>query len=156
VFGNPLVAAPVFAVLLVVIGYQNLMVLPALRQQAGEPQLMATAQLHGATRGSRQVVEATRKQGVALTIPVEQQAGAPAATSFQVELKDASGKLVWSGTMAAGAVNADGDQQVVLALQAGKLAEGAYSVTVTGMGSQGAAGNVTQAEFELRSAAHSE
>jgi len=48
---QPAFAAPVFATLLLLIGYQNLVTYPALRASADQPRLLPWAPLHGATRG---------------------------------------------------------------------------------------------------------
>ena len=154
-FATPAIAAPAFGLLLVLIGYQNLVQLPALRHQAGEPSLMVTAELHGATRGSRQVIAASATQGVALAIPVEQAVGGLGFPSYRVELYDAGGKLVWGGVMAAPAANAEGDRQVVLALPAGMLHAGTYAVTVAGQQDQGAGSSVSRMEFDVQAAGQS-
>ena len=70
---QPAFAAPVFAAMLLMIGYQNLVVLPGLRATASQPQLLAWAPLHGSTRGAPLTITADRKHGVALPIELPQQ-----------------------------------------------------------------------------------
>src|SRR5271154_6383449 len=56
VFANPLVAMPVFATLLLVVGYQNFVTYPALRAALNEPRLTTLTSLHTGTRGSEKIV----------------------------------------------------------------------------------------------------
>ena len=50
---QPAFAAPAFAMLLLVVGYQNLVTLPALRDSANQPRLLPWAPLHGGHAGAR-------------------------------------------------------------------------------------------------------
>src|SRR5271165_358544 len=98
-FASPLIGGPVFAGLLVVVGYQNLVTYPALRTAATEPRLLSSVALHAGTRGgAHTVVEADRKQGVVLLVDVPEQA---AYASYAVDLYDPQGKLAWTRQIAA-------------------------------------------------------
>ena len=48
---RPAIAAAAFASLLAVVGYQNLVTYPALREAANEPRVLPRAPMHGETRG---------------------------------------------------------------------------------------------------------
>ncbi len=61
---SPAFAVPTFAVLLLVIGYQNLAVIPGLRTAATQPRVLPWASVHLGTRGSAPVpVVADHKDG---------------------------------------------------------------------------------------------
>ena len=66
---RPAFAAPAFAALLVVIGYQNLVTLPSLRTSESEPSVVPSAPVYGATRGgARTAITANRELGISLPV----------------------------------------------------------------------------------------
>ena len=135
---RPAFAVPVFATMLLVLGYQNLVTLPALRTAAIEPQLLPSAPLHGATRGgSGLTVSADRKHGVALPLEISQEPGVAPAPSYSFDLLDAQGKLVWTGVIAAPAASDGGDQRITLAIPGAMLQNGGYTVAVSSVGPHG-------------------
>ncbi|HEY9127177.1 MAG TPA: zf-HC2 domain-containing protein, partial [Acidobacteriaceae bacterium] len=71
---RPALAAPVFAALIAVVGYQNIVTLPALRVAASEPQLAPTVYLHDGTRGAEGPIAIDPKHGIVLTVDRPQQA----------------------------------------------------------------------------------
>jgi len=141
---SPAIAAPVFATLLLVIGYQNFVTYPALRQSADQPHLLSTAPLHGATRGMRLPVTANRKQGLALPIDLDQQ---PGFASYAIDLYDPQGKLSFTGIVAGPAANAD--QRVTLAIPGAILQPGSYTVAVSGVSAQGQHTAIDRYSFDL-------
>jgi len=71
---QPTFAAPVFATLLLVIGYQNLVTYPALRAAADQPWLLPSTALHGGMRGGvASAITADRRHGIALAIDLPPQ-----------------------------------------------------------------------------------
>ncbi len=73
---RPAFAVPAFAALLIVVGYQNFVTFPALRQSANEPRLAPLAPLHSATRGATlPTFTADRTHGVALPVDLVDRPG---------------------------------------------------------------------------------
>lgn len=140
-FATPAFAAPVFATLLVVIGYQNFVTFPALRVAATEPRLTPTIAIHvGARGGEHEVIEADRKQGVALLIDVPDQSQ---FTSYSVDLSDPSGKLAWTHRIAAAAGGTE-DGTLSLTIPGAGLVEGSYTLTIYGIAPGAAEGQRTE------------
>lgn len=128
-FATPAFAAPVFATLLLVIGYQNLVTYPALRTASTEPRLLSSVALHAGSRGSSHTaVEADRKQGVVLMVDVPQQTAYPA---YAVDLYDPQGKLAWTQKISAAEIGTD-DGTLSLMIPGAGLTEGSYAVAISG------------------------
>jgi hypothetical protein len=144
---RPAFAVPAFAALLLVVGFQNLVTLPALRAQVDQPRLLPWVALHGATRGAP--IKADREHGVALPIDLASQAGGAAYSSYAFDLIDASGKKVWTGTTAAPDASDDGPQRVLLAIPGARLRSGAYTIAVSGAGARGEQAAIESYTFNL-------
>jgi hypothetical protein len=135
---RPAFAVPVFAALILVVGYQNLVTLPALRSEATQPRLLPWVPLHAATRGGvGPTIAADRQHGVALPIDLSQQTGSDAYASYSFDLLDAQGKHVWTGSIAASPASDSGDQKLLLAIPGDLLRSGAYTLAVAGVGPHG-------------------
>jgi hypothetical protein len=148
---RPAFAVPVFATLLLVLGYQNLVTFPALRTAANEPRLLPSAPLHGATRGgSGLTITAERKHGVALPLEISQEPGVAPVASYSFDLSDSQGKLLWTGVIAAPAAGDGGDQRFTLAIPGAILQNGSYSVAVSGVGPQGERTPIERYVFAVR------
>jgi len=136
-WGRPAFAAPVFATLLAIIGYQNLVTYPALRSEANEPILSSTVFLHSGTRSVNPAeVNVDQKHGVALLVDAPPQQG---YASLLFELRDPEGKIIRSIAMPATAA-ADGqsaDGTLSLAIPGAGLHDGAYTLAISGMSSRG-------------------
>ena len=129
IFATPAFAAPVFAALLLFIGYQNLVTYPALRTAANEPRLLPSVSLHAATRaGTHQVIEADRKLGASALVEIPEQS---AYTSYAVDLYDPQGKLAWTRNLSAAAIGAEGDA-LSLSLPGAGLQQGSYTLAISG------------------------
>jgi hypothetical protein len=147
---RPAFAAPAFAALLLVVGYQNLVTMPALRSEASQPRLLSWTPLHGATRGgARPTITADREHGVALPIDLTPQPGNPAYGSYAFDLVDSQGKTVWTGSIAAPAAGESGGQRISLAIPAAMLRNGPYTVAVSGVGANGERTPIDKYTFDL-------
>lgn len=144
---QPAFAAPAFAVLLLVVGYQNLVTYPALRASANQPRLLPWAPLHGATRGGGLTINADRSHGVAL--PVDLPQGVAAYASYSLDLYDPQGKLAWTGLAAAPGNNAANDQRLSLVIPGAVLQSGAYTIAVSGVSAQGERTEIDKYVFNL-------
>jgi anti-sigma factor RsiW len=133
---NPAFAVPAFAVMLIVIGYQNLSTIPALRNAAGEPRILHSTAIHLGTRGGAHVpVAADRTEGLALSIELPQTA---AYSSFVFDLYDPKGKQVWSRTVAAATADSGDGGIVSLVIPGSGLLKGSYTLGVSGITPQSA------------------
>ncbi len=130
---RPAFAAPVFATLLLLVGYQNLVTFPALRASASQPRLLSWAPLQGATRGAQSAITVDRLHGVVLPIDLPPQTSTGAYASYSFELHDPQGKLTWTGIAAAPADNASDEQRLSLVIPGSILQNGSYSITVSGV-----------------------
>ena len=141
---RPAYLAPVFATLLAVIAYQNIVTLPGLREAANEPRLAPLTPVRGAVRGGgrgseHQTLTTTRRLG--LTIPVDLlPADMPEANfaSYAFTLTGPDGKTAWTATVPA-TVSATGSEnrQMSLGIPGRLLSNGTYTVTVAGIGANG-------------------
>ncbi len=147
---RPAFAAPVFAALLLVLSYQNLVTFPALRATANQPRLLPSAPLRGATRGGdRLTITADRSHGFALPFELYRQPDAANYVSYSFQLYDPQGKLAWTGDLAVPDGRESGDQRISLAIPGAMLQNGAYTVAVTGVGPHGERTEVERQVFDL-------
>ena len=146
---HPAFAAPVFAALLLVVSYQNLVTLPALRATADEPHLLPAVPVHGATRGGeRMTITTDRSRGIALPFDLYQQPDGASYASYSFELYDPDGKLAWTGSIAA-ATSRGAERRILLAIPGAMLHNGAYTVSVAGIGPDGTRSEVERYGFDL-------
>ena len=151
IFSTPAFAAPVFATLLLILGYQNFVTYPALRSEVKMPSIQPWLSLHTGTRGAAHVpVEADRVHGVMLLLdlpnpdlPLDPKAGTdpvrslPAIyTSYTVQLSDADHNSTWAQTIPATQVNAH-EGTVSLLIPGAGIRQGAYTLTVFGITASG-------------------
>jgi hypothetical protein len=135
---RPAFAVPAMAALLVVVGYQNLVTLPALRRSADQPHIVKVAPLYGATRGgSRVVITADRANGIALPVELPVDSSFNNYASFSLELSNPQGKSVWTSSVPAPAQNANSDMQLSIVVPGAMLENGTYVLTVLGIGAHG-------------------
>jgi len=132
---RPAFAAPAFAALLVVIGYQNLRTIPALRSASAEPRLAPWTSFHTGTRGdAHMAVPADRKQGAVLLIEIPQEND---FASYRFDLYDQQGKRIWTQTAAASNQAEMGNGAFSLMIPGAGLQEGSYTLVVSGVTPQG-------------------
>ncbi len=141
---RPGFAVAALAVLLAVIGYQNMVTYPHLEQAANRPQVVPWASLNIGTRGSNTpIVPAARGGGflLLLNIPPDSR-----YSRYIADLYNPAGKLEWSLTIPADMAN---DVSPVEVPGADREA-GIYSLTVNGINVDGQNAQVGQATFELQ------
>lgn len=153
-FATPAFAAPAFATLLLVVGYQNLVVYPALRSEAAEPRLLSPVTLHADTRGgARTVIEADRKQGVLLQIdlPVNApgQEGQTVYSSYTVDLYNPQGKLTWTRNITPAAAGAD-SETLSVAIPGAGIEAGTYSLALSGANASGQRSELNRQSFDIQ------
>jgi hypothetical protein len=141
---RPALAAPVMALLLVMVGYQNLVTLPQMQQAMHSPQVLPWAQVNVGTYGSDgPVITARPGQGFLLfvRIPLE-----VIYSRYTAELYNPAGKVEWSVTIPASSTQ---DQWPVQVPGADREA-GSYSLRVRGVTTTGDSKEVGRASFELQ------
>jgi hypothetical protein len=141
---RPALAAPVMALLLVVVGYQNLVTLPQLQQAMNSPQVLPWAQVNVGTYGSEgPVITARPGHGFLLFVRVPPEG---IYSQYIAELYNPAGKVEWSVTIPASSTQ---DQWPVQVPGASREA-GSYSLKVRGVTTTGDSKQVGQASFELQ------
>jgi hypothetical protein len=149
-WSRPAFAAPVFAALVAVIGYQNLVTFPVLRNAASQPAVVPVAPLSGAARGEmRTTVVADRGRGIAVPVDIPLDPGIGTFVSYSFELYNPQGKLAWSGTIPAPAQGSAGDFELSLVMPGGMLKDGIYSVSISGTGAHGESTPIERYAFNL-------
>jgi hypothetical protein len=147
---RPAFAAPAFAALLIMVGYQNFVTFPALRHSANEPRVAPFAPLRSATRGGAlPTFNADPTHGVALPVDLVIEPGAAPAAFYSFDLRDPQGKLAWNGSLPAASQGPDSDQSFSLTIPGGMLHSGSYSLMVTGVTAQGWRTPVEQYSFDI-------
>jgi len=151
---RPAFAAPAFAALLILVGYQNLVTFPALRESATQPRLIPVAPLHPATRGAAPPAFAVdRAHGVSLPIDLSSELGTAPAASYAFELRGPRGQLVWTGTLPASTLSTaqatGNDQPISLLIPGGMLRNGSYSLTISSVDAHGSRSLVDHYNFDI-------
>ena len=141
---RPAFAAPVMVLLLVVIGYQNLVTYPQLQQALNSPRVLPWASVNVGTWGSGGPVIPTHSgEGFLLFVRIPPDGG---YSHYVADLYNPAGKLEWSLTIPASAVQ---DQWPVQVPGARRTA-GSYALVVRGVTVAGETTEVGRASFELQ------
>lgn len=129
---RPAFAVPAMAVLLAVVGYQNLVELPAIRTASAIPQIVPSVSLNVATRGTdAPVVTAGSKQDIVLNLDLPPNRG---FSSYIADLYNSAGKIEWSLAVPADAVVND---SVSVRIPGSRLGPGTYAVAMRGVSGNG-------------------
>ncbi len=145
---RPALMVPAFACLLAIIGYQNLVVYPALQASATEPRLLPPATvLQGETRSSVPVIDADLVTGSTLNVPLPRSSSQGAEySSFSFDFYDSKNKLIWTSTMV---VTRNSDDMATIWLP-GRIKEDSYRLTTSGITQGGEKILVQRQFFQLR------
>jgi hypothetical protein len=143
-WSRPALAAPVLAMLLAVIGYQNLVTLPQIQKSSRSPQVLPWTSVNVGTYGSdERVIITQRGQGFLLFVRIPPEG---VYAQYTAELYNPAGKPEWSVRIPASSTQ---DQWPVQVPGADRQA-GSYSLAVLGVTATGESRKVGQASFELR------
>jgi Putative zinc-finger len=143
---RPAFAAPVMALLLAVIGYQNLVTLPQTRQAQGRPQVFQSwAMVNVGTYAGENLPAVTPAPGKGFLLLVRIPPDG-AFASFTADLYNPSGKLEWSLTLPAVAGQSEWPVQV----PAANRETGTYDLKVRGVTAAGESKEIGEASFELK------
>jgi hypothetical protein len=141
---RPTVIVPVMAMLLTVVGYQNLVTYPKLVGQLNSPQVLPWTPVHVGTYGAEGPIVKTRPgEGFLLFVTIPAEGG---YTSYTADLYNAAGKVEWSLALP---TTLDGDQWPVRVPGANREA-GSYTLAIHGVTPTGESKEVGRASFELQ------
>ena len=123
---RPAFVVPILAVLLVVVGYQNLVTYPQLKQLASSPQILPWASINVSTRGTSTTQISTRPgEGFHLLINIPPDSH---YASYTFDLSSPSGRLEWSRTTPA----ASSDEARSIYVPGANQEQGIYTLAVRG------------------------
>jgi hypothetical protein len=141
---RPAAIVPVMALLLVIIGYQNLVTYPQLQQALNSPQVLPFASVNIGTWGSGgPLITTSPGEGFLLFVRIPPEEG---YSHYTAELYNPAGKLEWSLTIPATLAQ---DQWPVKVPGANRKA-GSYTLKVRGVTPTGESNEVGGASFELQ------
>ncbi len=140
---RPVFAVPLMALLLAVIGYQNLVTYPQLRQ-ANSPQVLPFASVNVGTYGSEgPVITISPGEGFLLFVRIPPE---DSYSNYTAELYNPAGKLEWSLTIP----GTSGQDQWPVQVPAANREAGSYTLKVRGVTPAGKNKEVGRASFELQ------
>jgi Putative zinc-finger len=140
---RPAWVVPVFALLLLVIGYQNFVTYPQRMQAANQPEVGPWASVNVSTRGSSTTTIKVRpNQGFSLLLNLPPEGFA----SYQADLYNPAGKLEWSGTMSAPAPE-EGRQIYV---PGGNRQSGIYALLIHGITATGESHEISRQSVDVQ------
>jgi hypothetical protein len=143
---SPAFAVPAMAVLLIVIGYQNLAVIPGLRSAANQPEVLPWTSVHVGTRAAGPApVVADRTEGAMLLVDLPQQG---TYTSYSFALYDAENNRVWKSAVITPSPSETGT--VSLLIRGRSLREGTCSLAIYGILASGETTEVGRRTIDLR------
>jgi hypothetical protein len=141
---RPALVLPVLAVLLALIGYQNLVTYPQLKLAANQPQVLPWASVNVSTRGANaSVITAHPGEGFLLFVNIPPDSR---YSSYIAELHDPAGAMEWS--LAFPAETAVDTWPIRVPAAARR--EGTYTLVVQGVSAVGEKSEVGRSPFELR------
>ncbi len=141
---RPAFAVPAMALLLAVIGYQNLVTYPQMRQALHRPQVLPWAQVNVGTYGSEGPVVTTRAgEGFLLFVRIPPEGG---YDHYTADLYNPAGRLEWSLAIPPVA----GQDQWPVRIPGANREPGGYTLAVRGITTAGESKEVGRASFELQ------
>jgi hypothetical protein len=142
---TPAFAVPSFALLLIIVGYQNLALIPSLREAASAPQILPWSSVHVGSRGAApEQVAADPKLGALLMVDLPRQTS---YASYSFELYDAQGKRVWKSAASTAAENENGTLSLLVHSQG--LHAGSYSLAILGNLPSGETTEIGRRAFDI-------
>jgi hypothetical protein len=141
---RPVFAAPALALLLLVVGYQNLVTYPRLQRSLSRPQVLPWAPVNIGTWGSgHALITASPGQGFLLFVRIPPEGG---YSHYTANLYNPAGKMEWSLTIPAIA----GQDQWPVQIPGSNREAGTYTMAVRGVTAAGESKEVGRTSFELK------
>lgn len=140
---RPAFAVPVLALLLAVIGYQNLVTVPHLLRAANEPQVAPWASINISTRGGEPtVVKIHQGEGFSLLVnlPPDQ-----SFSAYNFELYNPAGKLQWAHRSPAHSP----DEGSSIYVPGAGLEQGTYTLVTSGVTATGESSKIDSKIIEV-------
>jgi Putative zinc-finger len=141
---RPAFTVPVMALLLAVIGYQNLVTYPRLMRTMNSPKVYPIAPVNVGTWGSSErVIPIRAGEGFALLVRIPPEGG---YSYYKADLNNPEGKVEWTVTIPA----TSGQDQWSVQVPGTNRGAGRYTLAVHGVTAAGEAKDVGRASFELQ------
>jgi hypothetical protein len=141
---RPALVVPILAALLVVIGYQNLVTYPQLKEAASSPQILPWASINVSTRGTSTTQISPRAgQGFHLLLNIPPESG---YTSYTFDLSSPSGRLEWSRMIPA----ASSDEARSIYIPGTNQEQGIYKLAVRGNAATGGSSDLGHYSIEVQ------
>jgi hypothetical protein len=140
---SPAFAAPALALLLLVAGYQNLVTLPRLRSDAGQPQVLPSASVNVETYGGGSPTAVPAGKGLVLFVRIPPDGS---YARYTAELHSPGGKLEGSFAIAA----TPGQDQWTVVVPTVPREAGTYTIAVHGITAAGESKDLGNTPFELQ------
>lgn len=141
---RPAIMVPVFASLVAIIGYQNLVVYPGLELAANEPRILPQPTvLQGETRGARPIVYADLMTGSTVTVALPQ---STSYASYKFDFYNSKNKLIWSHTLR----NSGSLDDTVTLWLPGRIKQDSYRLIISGVTDTGENIPVQKQFFDLQ------
>lgn len=141
---RPAFTVPVLALLLAVIGYQNMVTYPKLTAAANQPQLGPWTSVNVSTRGAATtVIKTHRGEGFALLLNLPPEDG---FASYGVDLYNPAGKLEWSAPLSA--IPAEEGRQIYI--PGHDRLPGTYTLVVRGINPAGESKEISRHSIDLQ------
>jgi hypothetical protein len=141
---RPAVVVPVLAALLVVVGYQNLVTYPQLKQMASSPQILPWASINVSTRGTSTTQISPRAgEGFHLLVNIPPDGH---YSSYTFDLSSPSGRLEWSRTIPA----ASSDEARSIYVPGANQEQGLYTLAVRGGTAAGESSDLGRYSIEVQ------
>jgi hypothetical protein len=143
---RPAFAAPVFASLVLVIGYQNFVTLPRLTQAANQPQFGLWDSVNSGTRGSASESTVYHvRPGNAIDLILNLDSDKTYVT-YSLQLYNPAGKLQWTGLISA----VSPDDKRSIHIPGTILEQGKYTLDTIGVTSTGESSKIGSKSFEVQ------
>jgi hypothetical protein len=144
---RPAFALPVMALLLVVTGYQNLVMYPRLQHALNSPRVLPFAVVNVGTWGSaEQVISIRAGEGFLLFVRIPPDVVDSKYSKYMAELYNPAGKLEWTLPIPASSTQ----DQYSVQVPAATREAGDYILAVRGITAAGESKEVGRASFELQ------
>jgi len=141
---RPAFALPLMALLLAVVGYQNLVTYPRLTRQLSSPQLLPYASVNLDAAGSdAPVIRPAPGEDFLLIVRIPPVGG---YTHYAAELTNPAGEREWSLTIPA----TPGQDRFPVRIPGAHLKSGSYTLAAHGVTASGESNNIGQASFEVQ------
>ncbi len=145
---RPAFAAPALALLLVVVGFQNLISLPTLRHAAHTPRVTPWAVANVGMMGDEaSQIPLTEGQGFALLVRIPPEEG---FKEYTADLVNPSGKVEWSLAIPVASEKDRRQDQFLVQMPGANWVSGTYSLKVHGVANTGEVKDVGQTSVDLK------